>query len=279
MYIEPPQISIIIATFNAEKTLRRCLDSIKNQINPNFELIIIDGGSSDDTVGIIKAYSQHINHWMSEPDNGIYDAWNKGVRLARGNWIWFLGADDYFYDNLSIEKIVYFTQATTSTSKVLYSRVMLVNNEGNEIYACGDDWEVTKKLFFKHMNIPHQGVLHHKALFSNRLFNTDFRICGDYELLLGELKLHDALFYPEITVCMQAGGVSSSPSSSVKAVKELIKAQNLHGQRVPSAFILMALLRAYLRILLFNIVGVNRTHYIMDKYRMLLGKKPYWEKI
>ena len=279
MHSQSPQISIIIATFNAEKTLKRCLESIKSQTNSNFELIIVDGGSSDDTVSIIKEHSKLINHWISEPDNGIYDAWNKGVALAKGKWIWFLGADDYFYNNLSIEKIVDFTQINSGNTRIIYSRVMLVNPEGKEIYASGEDWQTTKKLFFKHMNIPHQGVLHHRELLAYRVFNTEFRICGDYELLLGELKLNAPVFFPEITVCMQAGGVSSSPYSAVKAVKELIKAQRLHGQKIPSIFISMALLRAYLRILLFNVIGINRAHYIMDKYRMLLGKKPYWEKI
>jgi glycosyltransferase involved in cell wall biosynthesis len=279
MFTVLPQISIIIATFNAEKTLKRCLDSIKRQTNSNFELIIIDGGSTDNTIKIIKENIQYIKHWVSEPDNGIYDAWNKGIKLARGNWIWFLGADDYFYSNSSIENVVHRTQAAPTEIKVFYSKVMLVNSQEKEIYACGDNWVTTKKFFFKHMNIPHQGVLHHKNLFSHRLFNTAFRICGDYELLLAELKQNDAFFYPEITVCMQAGGISSSPYSSVKAVKELIMAQKLHGQKIPSMFILMTLFRAYLRILLFKIIGSNRAHYIMDKYRMLLGKEPYWEKI
>lgn len=279
MQSQSPQISIIIATFNAEKTLRRCLNSIQSQTSSDFELVIVDGGSSDDTVSILKEHNKLINYWISEPDKGIYDAWNKGIALAKGKWVWFLGADDYFYDNSSIEKILDYAQVNSTHSRIIYSRVMLVNQDGEEIYASGEDWPTTKKLFFKHMNIPHQGVLHHKELFLHRVFNTDFRICGDYELLLGALKIDAPIFFPEITVCMQAGGVSSSPYSSVKAIKELITAQKLHGERFPSIFISMALLRAYLRILLFNVIGIKRAHYMMDRYRILLGKKPYWEKI
>jgi len=279
MHRDIPQISIIIATFNAAATLTRCLDSIKNQINKEYELIIIDGGSSDDTASIIKENAPLINYWISEPDKGIYDAWNKGITQAQGHWICFLGADDYFHDERSIERLISILPNVPSKIKVIYSKVMIVNSQGKEIYACGENWEMTQKPFLKHMNIPHQGVLHKKELFSPYSFNTAFKICGDYELLLRELKQNDAYFYPEITVCMQAGGISSSPNSSVQAIKELIMAQKLHGQRVPSMFILLALLRAYLRIILFSVIGIERTHYLMDKYRALLGKKPYWEKI
>ena len=88
------KISIIIATFNAELRLSRCLDSIISQKTEEIELLIIDGGSVDGTLKLIDSYKGCIDFVLTEKDNGIYDAWNKGIRQAKGEWIMFLGADD-----------------------------------------------------------------------------------------------------------------------------------------------------------------------------------------
>ena len=88
------KISIIIATFNASATIKRCLDSIVPQLTEECELVIIDGGSKDSTNEIIDSYGDKIAIHVSEPDKGIYDAWNKGIRLSSGEWVAFIGADD-----------------------------------------------------------------------------------------------------------------------------------------------------------------------------------------
>ena len=88
------KISIIIATWNAAKTLRTCLDSIVPQLNKDVELILVDGGSKDETNEIIDSYGDKVSVHISEPDKGIYDAWNKGVKVAKGDWVMFVGADD-----------------------------------------------------------------------------------------------------------------------------------------------------------------------------------------
>ncbi|MBP9970812.1 MAG: glycosyltransferase, partial [Paludibacteraceae bacterium] len=99
------KISIIIATYNASKTLNRCLDSIVSQKNSEVELIIIDGGSTDETLSVINSYSSDIDYVLSEKDNGLYDAWNKGIKAAKGDWIMFLGADDQLLSN-ALEKYI-----------------------------------------------------------------------------------------------------------------------------------------------------------------------------
>ena len=93
------KISIIIATWNAEKTLRRCLDSIIPQLTDETELIIIDGGSKDSTNEIINSYGNNVAVHLSEPDKGVYDAWNKGIKTSHGEWIMFIGADDTLCPN------------------------------------------------------------------------------------------------------------------------------------------------------------------------------------
>ena len=91
-----PLISIIVAVYNGEKTLQRCIDSVFSQTYPHKELIIIDGGSTDGTVDILQTNNDKITYWKSEPDNGIYQAWNKALDHAKSDWICFLGSDDYF---------------------------------------------------------------------------------------------------------------------------------------------------------------------------------------
>ena len=101
------EISIIIATINASKTIKRCLDSIIIQKEPSVEIIIIDGLSTDSTEEIVQTYGNEIDIFISESDLGIYDAWNKGISVSSGNWIMFVGADDILLPN-SIKEIFQF---------------------------------------------------------------------------------------------------------------------------------------------------------------------------
>lgn len=99
-------ISVVTVSYNAVATIEQTLLSVINQTYPNIEYIIIDGGSTDGTVDIIKKYADEIVYWISEPDKGIYDAMNKGIKKANGEWINFINAGDSYYDKKSIEQIV-----------------------------------------------------------------------------------------------------------------------------------------------------------------------------
>src|SRR4051812_6739568 len=101
---KPIRISVIVASFNAAKTIERCIDSFARQTYPNRELIVMDGASKDDTVEILKNRTQDITYWESQKDRGIYHAFNKAVDRTTGDWICFLGADDYFPEPEALEK-------------------------------------------------------------------------------------------------------------------------------------------------------------------------------
>lgn len=126
----PPQVTIIIATFNVEKTLAKCLESIKKQTNKNFELIIIDGKSTDRTHEIIQDNLEIINDWISEPDFGIYDALNKGVKRSNAEYYLVLGADD----ELRPDAIQNYTQAINSSSDKPDLISALVSESDRTIY-------------------------------------------------------------------------------------------------------------------------------------------------
>ena len=121
-------LSIIIATYNAEKTLQRCLDSIIVQKSEEVELIIIDGGSTDNTVSIIKRNYKIIDYWISEKDKGIYDALNKGIDKANGKWIQFVGSDDFILPDALVDYLEFIKKTNTSGIDLITARVRIVTS-------------------------------------------------------------------------------------------------------------------------------------------------------
>ena len=275
-----PLITVIVAVFNGAKTLQQCIDSVAHQSYPNKELIIIDGASNDGTVDLLKANNEQIKYWISEPDKGIYSAWNKGLSQAKGDWICFLGADDYFWDAQVLERMAAQLVMITPHIHVAYSQIMLLNNDGEILYPISEPWAKIKDRFQQVMCIPHQGVMHRRSLFElNGQFDESFRIAGDYELLLRELKKGDAIFIPDlITTGMRQGGISSDPANSLVSLREMRRAQQMHGQRLPSLIWLAAMARVYVRLLLWRILGEGVTRKVLDLYRRKMGLPSYWTK-
>ena len=224
--IKTPFISVITATYNAENFLPIAIKSMRNQAYRNFEWIIIDGASSDRTIKLIKNSSDVITHWISEPDKGIYEAWNKGILLSRGEWIAFLGADDIYLPNGLTEYASFILKNKNIEFDYISSRVNFVTKNNRYIRTVGSKWIWNK--FKYRMNIAHVGSLHNKNLFKKiGLFDTNFKICADYELLLRSKNSLKAGFIESITAEMTIGGVSDS----FEAIKESMKAKIQGGNR------------------------------------------------
>jgi glycosyltransferase involved in cell wall biosynthesis len=275
-----PLISIIVAVFNGVKTLQQCIDSVAKQTYPNKELIIIDGGSNDGTVDLLWANEEQISYWVSEPDQGIYNAWNKGLAQAQGEWICFLGADDFFWELQVLERISTQLEKLPASIQVAYGQTMLISMDGESLYSVGEPWEKIKERFLQVMCINHQGVMHRRGLFEQHgKFDESFHIAGDYELLLRELKKSDASFIPgTIFVAMRQGGISSKPENTLLAMKELRRAQRMHGQLMPGWIWFMAMVRVYIRLLLWNSIGEQATRKLIDLGRRMTGRPSYWTK-
>ncbi len=120
-------ISIITITYNAEQFLERTIQSILAQNDQNFEYIIVDGKSKDGTLRIASTYKNRVNQLISEPDKGLYDAMNKGLKLAKGDFVWFMNAGDEINDPTAVSRIA---QSVTPQTDVLYGDTYFVNNEG-----------------------------------------------------------------------------------------------------------------------------------------------------
>ncbi|MDH5666809.1 MAG: glycosyltransferase [Nitrospira sp.] len=273
----PSLISVVVATFNADKTLGRCIDSVARQSYPHKELIVIDGGSSDGTVETLKANADKIAYWISEPDRGIYHAWNKALVQAHGDWICFLGADDYLWDSRVLEEMAPHLSQALSETRVVYGQVALVNESGTELDRFGKPWLEIRHSFMtgKALNI-HQAMFHHRSLFKVRgKFDESFRIAGDYDLLLRELRDGQAVFVPCLVTAMQHGGISSNPASKMNTIREIMKAMRNNGLKPPMS-LHAAWIRAVAHAWLYRIAGKGVSGGVADGYRSLTGKTRLW---
>ena len=123
MFQNKQLITVILAVLNASNTLERCLQSILKQTYQHKEIILVDGGSTDGTLSILDAYGDKLTYWESKPDRGIYHAWNKALKHARGDWICFLGADDYFWSNNVLADLApHLIRATNSGIRIVYGQ-------------------------------------------------------------------------------------------------------------------------------------------------------------
>lgn len=167
-----PLISIITVCFNAEKTIEATIASVINQNHSHFEYIIIDGKSVDATMDIVNHYSEHINVIISEPDNGIYDAMNKGIKQASGEWILFLGADDTLCSEDTLNEC---SSRFLSGYDFIYGDVIKTPSQIRY------DGEFNLfKLIYK--NICHQGIFFNTSIFQKLgLYNQKYRINADWE--------------------------------------------------------------------------------------------------
>lgn len=277
-----PLVTVITVVFNGANTLEQTILSVINQSYKNVEFIIIDGGSTDGTLDIIRKYEHAIDYWVSEPDAGIYDAFNKAVTCASGDWVCFIGADDYLWDSDVLTNMAPSLLQAIPKYKLVYGRVAIVSTKQQLIYCVGEPWEIAKSKSSFTMPIPHQALMYHRSWFEQYgLFDTSYQISGDYENLLRGLQGENALFNSDcILTAMAQGGVSSSSESSIKLLKEMWRAQRAHGALLlPSFQFLLVFMRVYIRLFLQSFLGERNTYHLLDLGRRLCRKPNYWTKL
>lgn len=209
-----PLITVIVAVFNGAQTLQRCIDSIAEQTYPYKELIVMDGGSTDGTVEILKVNNDKIAYWESKPDRGIAHAWNKALTQTTGDWILFLGADDRLADHDVFSRMAPVLRANYD-EYLVFGQIML----------CGGDWDGTPvgtkwdwKRFRRRMTIPHPAAFHARRLFDEwGYYDETKRIASDYELLLRLKKRLSPVFVEEMITFMSAEGLSMNNKRRVFA--------------------------------------------------------------
>lgn len=223
-------VSIITATFNSASTIRNCLDSVNSQ-RIEAEHIIIDGGSTDGTLEIVKSY-QHIAKIVSEPDNGIYDAMNKGISHATGDVIGILNSDD-FYANQNVLANIAERFANVSIDSCYGDLVYVDPNDTTKITRNWKSGNCQDRSFYWGWMPPHPTFFVRRPVYEKHgMFNLDMGSAADYELMLRFLVRHKitTAYIPEVLVKMRAGGVSNaSLNNRLKANRMDRKAWEVNG--------------------------------------------------
>ena len=211
-------ISIIVATFNSEATLAMCLSSIIKQKTDEIELILIDGQSTDKTSCVIESFSDHIDHLVSEPDDGIYDAWNKGLELSSGDWLMFVGSDDELRHGCIdsyLEEVV-----VCEEYDYIAGQIMLVNSDGRALRKFGGPYSWNK--FRRNMNLAHVSSLHNRRLYDTYgNYNSNYKICGDYEFLLRPRSSLKVRYVEKLFANMAIGGISFGSQAALVEARDI----------------------------------------------------------
>lgn len=206
-----PKISIVTVVWNDAIGLERTIQSAINQTYENVEFIVIDGASTDGTVEVIKKYEEHIDYWVSEKDNGIYDAMNKGILAATGMWVNFMNAGDTFVDNNVLSNLKF---ENYLNDVLLYGKKI---QEGKIIHPLP-----IEKLEIGEIHANHQSMFFNKEKLGNDLYyDLTYKIYADYELANKiYLNFKNLIKYIDIVVAdFEGGGVSSVVSKQKRKDK------------------------------------------------------------
>jgi len=268
-----PTISFITSVMNGARTMERLLESLAVQSNRNFEQVVIDGGSTDGTVDILKKYDQSIAYWESEPDRGVFHAWNKALAHTRGKWVCFLGADDYLWKPGILDLVVPILDEEQEKFSVIYGITNVVDATGAFRRALGQPWEQAYRDFFWNMSFPNPSTFWQQELFTTYgTFDESLKIVGDYEFSLRVLKEKDALFIDDVITGMEEGGQSGNRKYAVATVKEVVVAQRMHNlTRIP-VWLSPRVFRVRVHSLLARIFGEDRSLKMVNIYRKVMGK-------
>lgn len=194
-------LSIIIPTYNSSKTIRKCLESIIYQSFKDWEVLVIDGLSTDNTIYTAKTYEDNRIRIFSEPDYGIYDAMNKGIKLAKGEWVYFLGSDDYLINNQVLNEVFV---RNLCDFDVVYGEVESDNLSPRN----GGEWTFSNLEY----NRCHQAIFYRRTIFQKfGLYNIKYKSLADYDLNLKwflNTKINN-IYLPIIIAHYSMGGYSS----------------------------------------------------------------------
>ena len=199
------KISVVTVSYNAAATIEETIQSVLGQTYPNVEYIVIDGGSTDGTVDIIKRYIDHLAYWVSEPDKGIYDAMNKGIAAATGDYINFMNAGDRFYDLNTIERLI--NSADFNSYDIHYGDWNILKKKNSVIRTPGSLSRIKDGAFDG--LLCHQATYTRTSLLKKRPYQIKYKISADYEYICYSYTHGLSFKYHPITMCnYSAYGIS-----------------------------------------------------------------------
>lgn len=224
------KLSIVTVCLNSVETIEDTIKSVLIQDYKNIEYIVVDGRSTDGTLDILKKYRDRIHKYISEPDKGIYDAMNKGIKLARGDIIAILNSDDVYADSTVVGQMVNFMETTLVDAA--YSNLVYVDRDDTgRIKRFWNPGEYKKGAFLKGWTIPHPTFFCHREIFEKfGLYNTKFQIAADFELMMRFVEKHKIKvdYLPKVIVKMRTGGKANILKGIIRGNMEIFRALRIN---------------------------------------------------
>lgn len=201
------KITIITVCYNADKVIEKTIQSVQKQTYSNIEYIVIDGGSSDRTLDIIMKYEKCISNWISEPDKGVFDAMNKGLDRANGDYVIFMNAGDYFADADVIEKVCNYIFHNKGAD-VYHGDVYKNTQSKNNVWKAVPFYLNKRKI--KGMNICHQAIFTKLDTAKKYYFDISYKLTADYDMMMKIFKNGGIFKYMELNIAVyDTTGMSS----------------------------------------------------------------------
>lgn len=201
MHSQPtPKFSIITVTYNAKATLERTILSVISQTYSNVEYIVVDGASTDGTLEIINKYREHFSTCISEPDNGLYDAMNKGLKKATGDYVYFLNAGDKLHEDDTLQKMAHSIREQEEMPDVLYGETDIVDSQGHFVRKrrLSAPESLTWQSFKYGMLVCHQSFFAKRSLAEP--YDLSYRYSSDFDWCIRVMKKSDKLFNTHLTI-------------------------------------------------------------------------------
>ena len=227
------KISIITPTFNSASVINDCIDSVKSQNFKNVEHIIIDGASKDETVSFLNSRRNDFTILISEPDKGIYDAMNKGIKFAKGDIIGFLNSDDIYANNNVLSNVINVFKQYPLIDACYADLIYTDRNDLSKIVRYWKSCKFKKGLFSKGWCPPHPTFFVRSSIYKQfGNFNLNYQIASDVELMMRFLEINkiNSMYIPKLWVKMRRGGVSNRSLKNVfKLNREILNALTEHN--------------------------------------------------
>ncbi|UCC97005.1 MAG: glycosyltransferase [Phycisphaerales bacterium] len=234
-------VSIITVCFNSVETIEETIMSVLSQDYKDIEHLIVDGGSTDGTLDIIERYRNNIAKIVSEPDRGIYDAMNKGIRLSTGDVIAVLNSDDVYASQTTVGRMVEFLQANNFDA--VYGDLVYVDrHKRDRITRYWQTGPYRKNAFRYGWALPHPTFFCRKEIFETfGSFNDDLQIAADFELTLRFVEKHQIRvgYLPEVVASMRSGGKANVLRGIIRGNREIMSAFRLNDLRLSAWFLIL----------------------------------------
>ena len=210
------KLSIITVNLNNRDGLQKTIDSVVSQTFRDFEWIVIDGGSTDGSKELIEQYADHFAYWVSEPDKGVYNAMNKGIKVAKGDYLQFLNSGDWLYNETALERCF----SHGFTADIAYGDLYL-RDKSNSIKCCYPD-TLTFSFFFQ-KSLCHNATFIKRRLIVDVLYNENLRIVSDWEFFIIQYVKNSTFFHiKEFLISYDMSGISSANIELLKKERDTV---------------------------------------------------------